>query len=60
MEPWKGHTHLGITMTTDMNWLSLKECFLLSSYIREVEEKCKVKDWGGSVGRTHKSGFYSL
>lgn len=50
-------------MSTDVNWLCLKECFLLSSYTREVGERCRIKDWGEAsiiVGRTHKSGFYSL
>lgn len=63
LEPWQGHRHLGITMTTDVNWLSLKECLSLSRYIREMAERCKIKDWKGAsiiVGRAHKSGFHFL
>ena len=43
LESWQGHSHLGITMTTDVNWLSLKEYFLLCSYIREMGEDVKQK-----------------
>ena len=36
LEPWQGHSHLGIAITTDVNWLSLKQSFLLCSYVREM------------------------
>lgn len=35
-------------MITDVNWLSLKECLLCSSYIRVVGERYKIKGWGGA------------
>lgn len=38
IEPWQGHTHLGMTMTTDRHLLSLEQHLWLSSYIREAGE----------------------